>query len=135
MLISLCIVQNLEQRNKLNIAEIKTRLNNFSFREYIEFLSKKLVVTYNDGDCYSIFVYVEHTIWLLVLIGSVFCFIRNNYQKEIIIIYITLIGLTVFQLLFETRTRYLYTNVPLYIIAFVIGINNIMYLIKKKSTI
>ena len=45
-----------------------------------------------------------------------------------------LIGLTVFEMLFESRARYLYANVPLYIVLMFCG-NTENVMIKEKNKV
>ena len=51
--------------------------------------------------------------------------IRIVYAVMIIVM-LAIIGLTIFELIFETRARYLYTYVPLYIILAAAGVQKIV---------
>lgn len=56
---------------------------------------------------------VEQMLWMTVLFLSVFCSQRKHENTRVVMLGI--LGLTLFELLFEARARYLYTYVPLYI--------------------
>ena len=58
--------------------------------------------------------------------------ILKKFDCNTTVAYLTLIGLTIFTLLFEARARYLYLYAPYYIILAVIGIETIY---KKYQTI
>ena len=67
----------------------------------------------------------ELAIWLAVLfLGTGGIFYKN--KKELTIVMLAIIGLTIFELIFEARARYLYTYVPLYIILAAAGVQKIV---------
>lgn len=53
---------------------------------------------------------------MILLLGAagLFSSFSHKHTKTLNILWLTWIGLTVFELLFEVRARYLYTNVPLF---------------------
>lgn len=57
--------------------------------------------------------------------------IRIVYAVMIIVM-LAIIGLTIFELIFEARARYLYTYVPLYIILAAAGVQKI---VEKKNNL
>ena len=57
--------------------------------------------------------------------------IRIVYAVMIIVM-LSIIGLTIFELIFEARARYLYTYVPLYIILAAAGVQKI---VEKKNNL
>ena len=70
-------------------------------------------------------------IWMGTLFFNIFSF--NKEKKEIIyIMQLSVLGLTLFELLFEARARYLFAYAPVYIILAVIGFNNVYEIIKKE---
>lgn len=73
------------------------------------------------GKYYSIWANFAQMIWLTVLFFAMLSgfFARD---KRVTVIMITIIGLTLFELIFEARARYLFAYVPLYIILAVCGI-------------
>ena len=82
------------------------------------------------GKYYSIWANFEQMIWLTVLFFAMLSgfFARD---KRITVVMITIIGLTLFELIFEARARYLFAYVPLYIILAVCGIK---FLLDKWDT-
>ena len=72
----------------------------------------------------------EQIIWFYVLICICFCFLSPKSYGEILIS-ISLIGVSVFLLLFEARSRYLLIFSPLYITLASIGIRKFSLLTKK----
>lgn len=79
-------------------------------------------VFYADGYHYLFFATVEQMIWLVIILG---CFgnmlirlITRTSEDENNIMTLAIIGLTVFEILFEPRARYLYLYTPIYILIF-----------------
>lgn len=79
---------------------------------------------YNTGRHYRILAAAEHILWLVVLIGVCFCILpgRKEQQAENLIA-LTLLGVSMFLLLFECRSRYLYLFTPLYLILAAAGLH------------
>ena len=61
-------------------------------------------------------------IWMLVLALTLCCamFVR---EERLAVVMLSLIGITLFELLFEARARYLYCYVPIYILMASMGMN------------
>ena len=83
-------------------------------------------IYYVDGSYYKWFQLVVQGFWLAVLAGcfAAGCFrVKNDtYNKDyVIVLMLSIVGLTVFELLFEARARYLFTYVPVYIITACLG--------------
>lgn len=89
---------------------------------------------YTDGAYYGHYADTVQGIWLLVLL---LCpcslllagknMLRENSFPQLVLI-LALEGLTIFELLFEARARYLYTYVPLFIILGMMGWERFMHL-------
>lgn len=62
-------------------------------------------------------------VWLSVLFFSLASFLEKGNRNAVI--YLGIVGLTVFELIFEARARYLYTYIPLYILLSVVGMEAI----------
>lgn len=62
---------------------------------------------------------------MLLGAAGLFSSFNHKHAKTLNILWLTWIGLTVFELLFEVRARYLYTNVPLFCVLAAVGIENI----------
>ena len=86
---------------------------------------------YNDGKYFSIYSTLVQCAWSIVVIA---CWIQMIWicrgkvreNKEYMVMSLALIGLTIFELLFEARARYLYIYVPVYVLVFGYGIKNII---------
>jgi len=84
------------------------------------FYGPKEVYQGEYGQSYGLWRNVVQATWLLVLLLSVAGAVcRRN--KAIAVTMLALIGLTIFELLFEARARYLYCYVPLYILLASVG--------------
>ena len=147
-----------EQRTKTNIQVAKNRLENYGMIGYAKFLTKKMLINYNDGTFgwgvegsfyywipensniishflkniyynegkyYRIYSQILQLIWVMVLTGvgvaSIFGVKRKN--DIYVVLKLCIIGITLFELLFEARARYLYLYVPIYILFFILNGN------------
>lgn len=150
-------------RVKKNLDVYKSRIKEYKLTGYFNFLSRKMLVNYNDGTFawgfeggfflikfskistisglfraiyyengrlnkyYSLFM---HFIWLSIITTIFINSFMQLKSKKIdylyLVLILTLVGLTIFELLFEARARYLYSNYPIYIITFIYGLNNII---------
>lgn len=70
------------------------------------------------------FVWIN-TIFLIFFNSVIMMFKKQKIDYTYLVITLTIIGLTIFELLFEVRARYLYTNVPIFIMLMMYSINNI----------
>lgn len=77
-----------------------------------------------DRGYYKWFSNFELMVWIAILFLGILSVFQN--KKELSVIMLAVIGLTVFELLFEPRARYLYTYAPFYIILAVSGIQMII---------
>ncbi len=90
-----------------------------------------------EGKNYSWFIASKQLIWVMVLFFQLFVFVHSKgtrlYDGDSSTIIITLamsiIGLTIFNLLFEARARYLFCYAPLFVILFGCGVRNVYRLI------
>lgn len=75
-------------------------------------------VYYYNGDRYTYFCSYSQMVWMLLLSGCFFAFIfwKKDRSEKAFTIMLALIGLTLFELIFEARARYLYCYVPLYVL-------------------
>lgn len=82
---------------------------------------------YNEGANFEIFTSIMQTIWIfiLVLVMIAAIFAKTDHKKSVI--FLSLIGLTLFTLLFEARARYLYLYSTYYIILASIGIEVLLH--------
>lgn len=85
-----------------------------------------------EGKNYKWFIGSKQLIWVIVLFFQLFVFVRLKgtrlYDRDGDVIFITLlmsiIGLTIFNLLLEARARYLFCSAPLLVILFGYGTRN-----------
>lgn len=96
-------------------------------------------VYYSNGRNYMNWRYMAQTIWLAVLLytfGNFFLcrkMFKKFSRKYELVIFLSLIGLTMFQLLFEVRARYLYTYVPFFIILATMGFQHMLELVDRTG--
>lgn len=86
---------------------------------------------YSTGKYYIYFSSIRQAIWLLILFLMLFCYTYKN-NKEILLIQLSLIGLFLFEMLFEARSRYLFIYVPYFIMLAILGINKILLKLKVE---
>lgn len=105
------------------IKEEKSRIERF-FRN----------IYYESGSNHSIFKYIVQGAWLIILsIQTLTIFIkRENMDNSMRVVLLSLIGLFVFESIFEARARYLYTYVPIFIVSGMIGLNEFLNWMKKR---
>lgn len=88
-------------------------------------------IYYDDGKYYHIFTAFYQGIWLLIILGCCF-WTREKEGKGKILITISIIGISLFVLLFERRSRYLFTYIPLYVVAGVNGLINVFNVLSNR---
>lgn len=67
-----------------------------------------------EGKYYKYYLTMEQTAWLtLLLLCLTICLARKD--RTVLVMILSILGLTAFELLFEARARYLYLYVPVYI--------------------
>lgn len=87
------------------------------------------------GKYYILWSNFEQMIWLTIIFLNIFSWSAPK-KKNICVIMLSILGLTLFELLFEARARYLFTYAPLYIILALYGFQYIisrLELMKKSS--
>ena len=90
---------------------------------------------YNYGTLFNVFTNIMQFIWIFILVFVLICAILKNFDKNIVVAFLSLIGLTLFVLLFESRARYLYLYSSFYIIMAVLGIEALLCRNSKKKKI
>ena len=91
-------------------------------------------VYYGDGMLNRYFLLFEQTIWILVLIGCIISVVLKNKasgNSKTVILRLAVLGLILFECLFEVRARYLYTFAPVFCILAILGIKQISQVAKK----
>lgn len=87
------------------------------------------------GKYYILWSNFEQMLWITILFFNVFSYSapKNNAIR---VIMLSLLGLTIFELIFEARARYLFIFSPLFIVLALYGFNFIyLRLLSKKDNI
>ena len=88
-------------------------------------------IYYTDGDNYAYFKIFEQFMWLFVFTFVIVAIIKKpNDGKSILLL--AILGLTIFELLFEARARYLYTYLPIFCLIAGFGIKDIRISLIKQ---
>ncbi len=73
-------------------------------------------IFWHTGDLYPYLALFQQMLWLVVLVSSIFFGSPKNRSGEIAI-KLTIIGIFLFLALFESRARFIFAYVPVYIAA------------------
>ena len=96
---------------------------------------KSLFYTNETGTRYQQFRDFKQIIWLTTLfasLGMVFCIFKGRKPENgVLVAVLSIIGLTIFELIFESRARYLYTYAPIYILLGVLGWRSIWHYLQQ----
>lgn len=90
-----------------------------------------------EGKNYDWFISSKQLIWVVILFFQLFVFLyrrkalSGDAERCIVAMAISVIGLTIFELLFEARARYLFCYAPIYVILSGWGLRNVNCLIRK----
>lgn len=86
-------------------------------------------VYYSDGRYYPLYSTAMQFMWLMLIVGLLGTLLKGRYNlfdnKETLVLLLCLIGLTVFETVFEARARYLFIYSPFYLIGGMMGLINI----------
>ena len=99
-------------RDEYNIQGLDNNLSEFLKNVY-----------YERGKYNQIYTQIMQCLWISILIFNMFSY-NDSKSRKIAIIILALIGLFLFETIFEARSRYIFVYVPLYIFIGVIGIKN-----------
>lgn len=88
-----------------------------------------------DGENYPIYYTTMNILWAMILICCLSASIANFRGNDPIQFWlgVSIIGLFVFELLFEAQARHLYSSIPLFVLYGMVGIHRIM-VTRKDST-
>lgn len=95
-------------------------------------------IFYNHGKYYSIFSNMEQMIWLVLLFFvSISLFQEEKLTGSSIsyIVLFSIVGICMFNMLFEARARYLYCYAPFFVSASILAVRYIWKKVSKKSVI
>ena len=101
-------------RDEYNIQGLDNNLSEFLKNVY-----------YERGKYNQIYTQIMQCLWISILIFNMFSY-NDSKSRKIAIIILALIGLFLFETIFEARSRYIFVYVPLYIFVGVIGIKNVL---------
>ena len=107
-------------RDEYNIQGLDNNLSEFLKNVY-----------YERGKYNHIYTQIMQCLWISILIFNMFSY-NDSKSRKIAIIILALIGLFLFETIFEARSRYIFVYVPLYIFIGVIGIKNVLNWICRK---
>ncbi len=82
-----------------------------------------------QGEYYWLFRQIMQILWITILFFNIFSYSKD---ENIIVLQLCIIGLTLFEVFFEARARYLFAYAPIYIILAFIGFNNVIEFIKRQ---
>lgn len=88
---------------------------------------------YNQGKNYGKLSCMQHSIWITLLFMMIFLLKRKKwegYSADLIVAVMTIIGITLFTMIFEARARYLFLYAPIFII---LGISGLHEVINRKT--
>lgn len=101
-------------RDEYNIQGLDNNLSEFLKNVY-----------YERGKYNQIYTQIMQCLWISILIFNMFSY-NDSKSRKIAIIILALMGLFLFETIFEARSRYIFVYVPLYIFVGVIGIKNVL---------
>ncbi len=97
---------------------------------------------YDNGKYFEKSIMLAQGIWLLIIFGTIFIFVRiffkekeseENYTDILAVISLSLMGITVFELTFEALSRYLFIYLPFYLLMGADGCRSLLRLIRLGS--
>lgn len=88
---------------------------------------------YKDSNNYHLFKGFMQTIWLSVLTFNVLSGFRKGKTKKFTVLYITILGITLYEMLFEARAHYLYIFAPIYCLIAASGVDVVNEWIEKAK--
>ena len=93
---------------------------------------KSLIDT--QGEWYSVTQSGFQSIWLILLLGCVLCGVADWNQENDIwrVMMLSLVGLTVVELILEARARYLYIYAPFYVMLGTMGVWRMLDRMKRR---
>lgn len=100
---------------------------------YLETVEKKNLaalflrkVYWSEGSAYQTYAAVEQVVWFFILLCIICCTLPAKKERSVEnLISLTLLGVSLFLLLFECRARYLYIFSPLFIVLAGIGLDKV----------
>lgn len=69
-----------------------------------------------EGKNYKLFLNLEQCCWMAVLFLAAFAFTGKNKDKRFLVLALSVIGVTLFEMLFEVRARHLFIFIPMFLL-------------------
>ena len=91
------------------------------------------MTSYSYGKYYVYYALFNQFLWINILVFSGFLILSRKAagSKYVLALSVALIGVFLFDMLFETSTRLMYSQIPLYIVAASIGLCNLSNFLEK----
>lgn len=152
-----------EEKKVADREKIIERLQDYNVLTFIEHLNEKIKFTWTDGTYYSVAKIrngvIEENIWNQMIVqdeGSIYKYIpqsmhigmlllifinvcntikKKDYDKEKIVLILATLGILVFLLIWENRSRYLFTMVPVLMLLQLDGVERLEQMTNKMFTI
>lgn len=136
------LLNHLTRKTLVNYADgtFAWGINGYFFKQMIEekddvFSPFLRDVLYTSGSRYPAFSTALQAVWLALLAGCLFTGLRVPGEDEgrrrlLALLCLSVIGLTVFEWIFEAKARYLYVEAPIYVL---LGINGYWRLLSRLS--
>ncbi len=104
-----------------------------TYEDKNQFMSPLLKsVYYLNGSNYYVWATIEQSCWIFVLIGIMGLLNDSKSKSRLFTFMLSLLGLMIFELIFEPRARYLFTYVPVFIILSISGWNQVIIISKRE---
>ena len=97
-------------------------------------------ILFPEGKLFMTVISCQQLIWITILAMCMFA--AKTKKKEAVephqenvenVIFLSLIGLTLFELIFEARARYLFCYAPVFVLTAVLGVRNLFYCVQVKE--
>lgn len=97
-------------------------------------------ILFPEGKLFMTVTSCQQLIWITILAMCMFA--AKTKKKEAVephqenvenVIFLSLIGLTLFELIFEARARYLFCYAPVFVLTAVLGVRNLFYCVQAKE--
>lgn len=148
-----------ERIREENLSIIKSRITDYGVLGMIDHIREKIDFTWGDGTYYSIdklrreplntnilqpyvfgekmgsFIMFNQIVHIIVLIGIILCAVSNLYNITPIstVANITIFGVVLFLLIWETRSRYLVLYIPILLLSMIHGYQFLCDLVIRKE--
>ncbi|WP_218129739.1 hypothetical protein [Bifidobacterium longum] len=81
---------------------------------------------YMENNTPSVFGSLQQLLWMILLLCAALLLPRKNTDDYAVFLRLSFIGLTCFLMLFETRARYLYSFLPIFVVIFAVSLDRIV---------